>query len=113
MVFPSLQHSNTSPPQIQIHFHLVTIYEHDALAWVLYQNQQYAEAKQASDKALERNTTKPAFHYHAGMIAKALGDSAAARQHLERALALNPNFDRKQAAKARAVISEASSEVSK
>ena len=83
------------------------IYQHDALAWVLYQNKQYAEAKQASDKALELNTPEPAFHYHAGMIALALGDRDASRKHLERALALNPNFDPKQAAQARAALAQA------
>jgi tetratricopeptide (TPR) repeat protein len=82
------------------------IYEHDALCWVLYQNKQYAEAKQASEKALELNTPEPAFHYHAGMIALALGDRDASRQHLERALALNPNFDPKQAAQARAALAQ-------
>ena len=50
------------------------IYEHDALAWVLYQNKQYAEARQASDKAIELGTPEPAFYYHAGMIALALDD---------------------------------------
>ena len=47
------------------------IYEHDALAWVLYQSRQYAEARQASEKALELHTPEPGFYYHAGMIARA------------------------------------------
>ena len=62
----------------------------------------YAEARQASDKALELGTPEPAFYYHAGMIAAAMGDPAAARKHLEHALSLNPNFDPKQAALAHA-----------
>ncbi|MCX6629524.1 MAG: tetratricopeptide repeat protein, partial [Candidatus Solibacter sp.] len=82
------------------------IYQHDALAWVLYQGKQYAEARQAIDKALELNTPEPAFYYHAGMISRTLGDGAASRKHLEHALALNPNFDPKQAALARAALSE-------
>lgn len=82
------------------------IYEHDALAWVLYQSKQFAEAKKASDKALELNTPEPTFFYHAGMIALALGDRPASRKHLERALSLNPNFDPKQAALARASLQE-------
>jgi tetratricopeptide (TPR) repeat protein len=82
------------------------IYEQDALAWVLYQSKQYAEAQKASEKALELGTPEPNFYYHAGMISAALGDSAAARKHLERALALNPNFDLKQAAAARAALKE-------
>jgi tetratricopeptide (TPR) repeat protein len=88
------------------------IYEYDALAWVLYQGKQYAEARQASDKALELHTPEPSFYYHAGMISLALGDREAARKHLERALALNPNFDPKQAALARAALSKAKSEES-
>jgi tetratricopeptide (TPR) repeat protein len=93
------------------------IYEHDALAWVLYQRKQYAEARQASEKALELNTPEPTFYYHAGMIALALGDRDASRKHLERALALNSNFDPRQAARARAslleVTPDATTEVSK
>ena len=86
------------------------IYQHDALAWVLYQSKQYADARQASDKALELNTPEPAFHYHAGMIALALGDRDGSRKHLERALALNPNFDPKQAALARSALAQAAKE---
>ncbi len=61
------------------------IYEYDALAWVLYQNKQFAEAREASAKALELNTPEPLFHFHAAMIANALDDSASARKHLEQA----------------------------
>jgi tetratricopeptide (TPR) repeat protein len=89
------------------------IYEHDALAWVLYQRKQYAEARQASNKALELNTPEPTFYYHAGMIALALGDSEGSRKHLQRALALNPNFDPKQAARARAGLSHVTPDATK
>jgi tetratricopeptide (TPR) repeat protein len=82
------------------------IYEWDALAWVLYQSKKYDEARQAAGKALELGTPEPAFYYHAGMIALAQGDKDAARQHLQHALALNPNFDGKQAAQARAALLE-------
>jgi tetratricopeptide (TPR) repeat protein len=89
------------------------IYQYDALSWVLYKSKQYAEAKQAGEKALELNTPEPGFYYHAGMIALALGDSAAARKHLERALALNASFDPKQAEIARAGLQEAKEEAAK
>jgi tetratricopeptide (TPR) repeat protein len=82
------------------------IYEQDALAWVLYQTKRYAEAKEASEKALELGTPEPGFYYHAGMISAALGDASTARKHLEHALSLNPNFDPKQAAAARAALKE-------
>ena len=84
------------------------VYEHDALAWVLYQCKQYNEAKQASSKALELNTPEPAFYYHAGMIAKASGDSEEARKLLAKALELNPEFQPRQAAQARAALQELS-----
>ena len=64
------------------------IYEYDALSWVLYQRKEYAEARKASDKALELNTPEPLFHFHAAMIAIALDDRAAARRHLEQAQVL-------------------------
>jgi tetratricopeptide (TPR) repeat protein len=83
------------------------IYEYDALAWVLYQSKQYEEARQASGKALELNSPEPTFYYHAGMISLALGDRDGARKHLERALALNPNFDPKHAVLARTALSKA------
>jgi len=82
------------------------VYEWDAMAWVLYKNKKYEEARKASGKALELGTPEPAFHYHAGMIALALGDKEAARKHLGHALSLNHNFDFKQAAAARQALQE-------
>jgi len=73
------------------------VYTYDALAWVLYKNGRYAEAEQAATKALRFGTPEPAFHFHAGMIAVALGKKDAAAKNLDRALALNPKFDRRQA----------------
>jgi tetratricopeptide (TPR) repeat protein len=51
------------------------VYEYDALGWVLYQQKQYAEAKQASDKALELGTPEPMFRRHAAAIARALEEA--------------------------------------
>ena len=82
------------------------IYEWDALAWLLYQNEKYDEAQKASGKALELGTPEPGFYYHAGMIAHALGEQDAARKHLQRALSLNSNFDLKQAPVARQALKE-------
>jgi tetratricopeptide (TPR) repeat protein len=73
------------------------VYTYDALAWALYRNGKLAEAAESSRKALQFGTPEPAFYYHAGMIATALGNKTAAAQHLERALALNPHFDPRQA----------------
>jgi tetratricopeptide (TPR) repeat protein len=82
------------------------IYEWDALAWVLYKIKKFDEAQKASEKALELGTPEPGFFYHAGMIARALGDNEAARKHLRRALSLNANFDLKQAPVAREALKE-------
>jgi Tfp pilus assembly protein PilF len=42
--------------------------------------------------------------YHAGMIARALGDSGAAARYLRQALATNPDFHPRQAAEARRAL---------
>jgi tetratricopeptide (TPR) repeat protein len=82
------------------------VYEQDALAWVLYQRGEFAEAREAAGKAIELGTPEPSFYFHAGMIARSSGDAAGARRFLERALALNPNFDPRHAAEARAALKE-------
>lgn len=82
------------------------VYTHDALAWALFKNKKYDEAAKAAAEALKMGTPEPSFHYHAGMIAAARGRKAEARKHLERALALNPRFDLRQAARAESVLKE-------
>src|SRR5262249_34290992 len=57
------------------------VYTYDALAWALYRNGQFADAGEASRKALQCGTREPAFYYHAGMIAIALGNKTEAVQH--------------------------------
>ena len=84
------------------------IYTYDALGWVLYKNKKYAEAGRAKNEALRLGTPEPAFYYHAAMIERALGETEAARKHLEKALALNTRFDPHQAALALAVLKEIS-----
>ena len=85
------------------------VYTYDALAWVLYKNNHYAEAQEAMDRALRMGTPDPGFYYHAGMIALALGRKPDARNYLERALALNRRFDPVQAPIAEKALSEARS----
>lgn len=82
------------------------IYQWDAMAWVLYKTKKFDEAQQAIGRALELGTPEPGFYYHAGMIARALGDQDGARKHLQHALSLNSNFDLKQAAVAREALKE-------
>lgn len=69
-----------------------TIYAADTLAWALYQQGNYQEAWQFSQEALRLNTKDALLHFHAGMIAAKLGDTAAARTHLQTTLAINPHF---------------------
>ena len=73
------------------------VYTYDALAWALYQNGKYAEADDASRKALQMHTPEPAFFYHAGLIAAAMDKKTEAANDLRQALALNPAFDLRQA----------------
>jgi tetratricopeptide (TPR) repeat protein len=80
------------------------VYTYDALSWALYKNKKYAEAAEASAKALCMKTAEPAFYYHAGMIASALRKTAQAKEYLEQALALNARFDVRQAQAAEKAI---------
>ena len=60
--------------------------------------------REASCEALRLGTRDPRFLYHAGMIARALGERARATALLCDALALNPSFDVVQGAVARAAL---------
>jgi tetratricopeptide (TPR) repeat protein len=80
------------------------VYGYDAYAWALYQTGRYAQARDASDKALAQGTADAKILYHSGLIAKAMGDTARARADLSRALAISPSFDPLQASRARAAL---------
>ncbi|MDB4883414.1 MAG: hypothetical protein JWL95_2180 [Gemmatimonadetes bacterium] len=69
------------------------VYGEDLLAWALYKQGRYAEAREASMRALAQGTEDAQLYYHAGMIDRAVGDTANARAHLDRALQLNPFFN--------------------
>ena len=70
-----------------------TIYAEDALAWAYYRVGRYDEAWPLSERALRLGTRDALLRYHAGMIAAAVGEDAAAKTHLRAALAINPDFD--------------------
>ena len=63
---------------------------YDVLAWALYRNRRYDEAKTAIAEAMKLGTRDPDFFYHAGMIYDALGDRAAAAKYLEEAVRIRP-----------------------
>lgn len=62
----------------------------DALAWALHAEGRDREALRYADLALRLGTPDAIFHAHRGSIHRALGDRAAARVDLERALTLVP-----------------------
>ncbi len=64
----------------------------DALAWALYRNGQLSEAARYADRAVRLQTKDPTILFHAGMIAKANGQTSVARDRLVAALDLNPAF---------------------
>ncbi|MBI1761332.1 MAG: tetratricopeptide repeat protein [Acidobacteria bacterium] len=76
------------------------IYGADALAWTALKAGKLAEAQTASQEALRLGTQDARLFYHAGLIARAAGNQVAARDYLQRALKLNPQFDPLQAKRA-------------
>lgn len=83
-----------------------SIYAADTLAWALYRSGDYTGAWRYSQEALRLGTRDALLHYHAGMIADALGEDTAASDHLRQALAINPFFSVRYAAPARAMLVE-------
>jgi len=69
------------------------VYGADAVAWTALKAHKIDEAQAAIKEALRFGTQDAKLFYHAGMIARAAGDELAARGHIKRALALNPQFD--------------------
>lgn len=80
------------------------IYGADAVAWTALKAGRLEEAQGAIKEALRLGTQDARLFYHAGMIARAAGDRAAAQDFLKRALELNPQFDPLQAPRARQAL---------
>ena len=80
------------------------IHGYDLLAWALYRSGRAAEAREPMRRALAQGTQDAMLYYHAGMIARASGDPVAARDYLDRALAIAPAFDHAAPAIARATL---------
>ena len=69
-----------------------TIYAADALAWAFYKNGRFEEAQKYSEEALRLGTQDALLHFHAGVIAQALGDDVAAQAHFAQVRRINPFF---------------------
>ena len=85
------------------------IYTWDNLAWSLYRNNRQQEAAAAMKEALSLDTKDALLFFHAGMIYERLGDNEKARDYLQRAIALNPQFHLMHADVARATLQKLSS----
>jgi tetratricopeptide (TPR) repeat protein len=81
------------------------VYTCDALGWALYRSGLYAEARQASDRALRLGTPDASLLYHAGAIRIASGQAGEGQRLIKRALAMNPEFDVTGAAEAEQLVS--------
>jgi tetratricopeptide (TPR) repeat protein len=68
-------------------------YTEDTLAWALYRNGRFADARAASDKAIASGTRDARLLYHAGAVRIAQGDVTAGREMVRKAIALQPSFD--------------------
>lgn len=64
----------------------------DTLAWALHLNGRDAEARAYALRAGSLGARNAEYAYHLGMIELSLGNSAAAKDHLSRALDINPHF---------------------
>jgi tetratricopeptide (TPR) repeat protein len=80
------------------------VYGYDLLAWALYRQGRFAEARRAMTGALRMGTRDASLLFHAGMIERALGNDAEAARQLRRALEINPGFHPRHPAMARAVL---------
>ena len=89
------------------------IFAEDTLAWAAAANGDWQTAQQASQQAVRYGTEDALLHFHRGMIALHLDDRTTARQHLQQALRLNPQFHPKYAAEARQAITGLSNAVSR
>jgi tetratricopeptide (TPR) repeat protein len=62
----------------------------DALAWALYQNNQFSEAVEAAGRALASGTSDAHVLYHAGLIRMSAGDLTGGKAALRQTVSANP-----------------------
>ena len=76
----------------------------DALGWALTRAGKPDQGLRLARRALRLRARDPAFHYHAGMAARAAARPGLARRELRSALALNPSFSPLHAGRARRAL---------
>jgi tetratricopeptide (TPR) repeat protein len=81
----------------------------DALAWTLFRQRQFTEAKAAIDEATRLGTRDARILYHAGLIYNEIGERQKAAGFLKQALETNASFDVLQADTAQRLLSAISS----
>jgi tetratricopeptide (TPR) repeat protein len=69
------------------------IYTEDALAWALYRNGRFAEAKPIIEHARRYGTRDARLMFHQGAIEVAAGNAREGKKLLRQALQQNPKFD--------------------
>ncbi len=70
-----------------------SIYAYDSLAWALYKNGEFTEARDAMQKALALGTQDAHLLYHAGLIYSRAGDLEQGRALLKQTVAVNPSYN--------------------
>jgi tetratricopeptide (TPR) repeat protein len=66
---------------------------HDTLGWIYLKKELFGPSISAFLEAVEREPTNPTFQYHLGLAYARSGDQDRARQALQAALRLRPEFD--------------------
>ena len=66
---------------------------HDAMAWALYRNGQFAEARGQMNEALATGVKDARLFFHAAMIHLAAGQSDEGRRFLQLAAEINPRYE--------------------
>jgi tetratricopeptide (TPR) repeat protein len=64
----------------------------DTLGWIYYKKDLPGQAIAALQRSVEKDSTNPLYHYHLGLAYAKGGDQARAKQSLEKALMLKPDF---------------------
>jgi Flp pilus assembly protein TadD len=71
----------------------------DTLGWILYQRRSFDEAAKLLRGSAERLPDSPSINYHLGMVSQQVGDTAAARRSLTKAVSSPANFPGKDEAR--------------